>query len=262
MKAINGMILVIFTFGLVGCASTIKITKEMTSREKFDICKQMLEKRKYFQATIELAKLRYEMMGTDIIDQVIYSLAESYRLNKDYPEALVNYQVISKDYPNSPLAIISQYKTGICYRELSQKAELDQEYSDKAIQIFEDLVESNSESEYIDSSQAQLKSLKNKLAEKEFKNGLLYYKINQYKSAEIYFKEVILNYFQSDWVDRSFYYLAMTYLKIDKTDDAEILLQRLIHEFKNSRYIKKSEAQLKKIAVKKNNPAGFQKESK
>jgi len=252
VNAINKMLLLVMMSVLAGCASNIKINKEMTSREKFEVCKQMIEKRKFFQATTELSKLRYEMMGTDIIDQVIYALAEAYRLNKDYPEALVNYQVISKDYPNSPLAIIAQFKTGICYQALSQKAELDQEYTDKAIQTFQDLIESNSQSEYEDSSRYQLKKLNNKLAEKDFKNGLLYYKINQYKSAEIYFKEVILNYFESDWVDSAFYYLALTYLKLDKKDDAEVLLQRLIHEFKQSQYLKKAEIQLQKIAAEKN----------
>jgi len=233
------------------CGPKVKITKDMTALQRFEAAKKLIKYHKYYQAQTELDKLRYQLMGTEYIDQILFYLGEAYRLNKDYPEALVNYQNLVRDYPNSSYSARAQYYIGLCYKEMSLKPELDQEYTQKAISSFKDLIELFPQNEYQDSAKIQINLLQNKLAEKSFKNGKFYFKIEKYNSAEIYFKDIILNYYNSEWIDDAFFYLALTYLKENKKEDAKALFQRIISEYKNSKYINEAKKYLKLLSEKK-----------
>jgi len=122
MKKIVFLVMLSFVFF---CSSRFKIKNDMTALEKFEVCKRMIENGKYSKAAFELSKLRYQLMGTEYAVEVIFQLSEAYRLNKDYPEALVNYQTITRDYPNSNYSSVSQFYVGVCYERMSLKAELD-----------------------------------------------------------------------------------------------------------------------------------------
>jgi len=230
---------------IMNCAGRIKITEDMTPVEQYQACKKLIEKNKNFQAIENLNQLRYKLLGTEYIDSVIFYLSKAYLQNKDYPEALINYQTVIRDYPNSDLSYISQYMIGICYSRMSLKAELDQEFTHKAIDAFQDFLETGFDSPYIDSAEVKILELQNVLAEKSFKNGLLYFKLNRYEAAEIYFRDILLNYYHSDWTDDSYYYMALTYINMEKYDDARIQLNRILNDFSESKYKKKA---LKKIS--------------
>ncbi len=248
MQKTGWIITLIIFFLMLNCASKVKITRDMSAQDRFAACKELIIKKKYLQAITELERVRYEFSGTEYYVEVIYRLAEARRLNQDYPEALVNYQLVSRDYPNHVLAIPSAFFSAMCYEKMSNKAELDPENTIKAISSYNELIIDFPNSTYADTARNHIEKLNNKLAEKEYKNGLLYYKIDQYKAAEIYLKTVIVDYFQSNWTDDSFYILGLVYLKLNQKEEAELMFERLIQQFPNSPLIKKAQKEIKQLS--------------
>src|SRR4030042_1039893 len=115
-----------------------KIQKEALSAEAyFEYAKSLFDRKKYVDAITEFTVITLKFSGNPVVDDAQFFLAESHFLNDEYLIAGAEYQKVINDYPESAFVEEAFYKMGLSYYNLSQRSELDQEYTLKAIRQFQ-----------------------------------------------------------------------------------------------------------------------------
>ena len=98
----------------------------------------------------------------------------------------------------------SKYRLALCYFELSPKYNLDRTYTRYAITELQNYLDVYPSSKY--SSEAEKKScgIKEQTCFKIYSSAELYFNVEKYKSALVYYDQILNDYFDSDYADDAF----------------------------------------------------------
>jgi outer membrane protein assembly factor BamD len=202
--------------------------------EAFRIAKGKFDKGDYVDAIEDLSFIKIKFPGSANADQIQFYLAESYYGRKEYMLAAYEYENMLKNYPLSSLIPQTRYKLGLSYYQLSPKYQLDQEfthYSISELQLYIDLYPTDKN---VTDAEVKLKELKDKLAYKDYRTGILYMKLLNYKSAAIYFYNVYENYIESEWADDAMIGHAEALISRKQFDEAKKVLDKFNKLFPGS----------------------------
>lgn len=166
---------------------------------------------RYLDAADRLELFLINYAGSALADSAQYMLGECHFNMKEYIISANEYQKVFLQYPQSSLAPDAEYKMGLSYFKLSPKYSLDQEYTQKAIDTFQLFIEDYPNASLVDDATKRIGELREKLAHKEFFNGLLYQKMKEYPSARIYFDLVLNDYYDTPYAARAQYYKAKSF---------------------------------------------------
>ena len=116
-----------------------------------------------------------------------------------YISAAVDFRAVRRNYPSSPLAVRAQFMVGESYYMLSPRPELDQTYSQYAMNEYQTFMRdySNSEKSLADSAQMRISELRNKLGQKYLQSAELYIKLSDNKAAIQGYGRVVENYYDT-----------------------------------------------------------------
>jgi outer membrane protein assembly factor BamD len=128
-----------------------------------------------------------------------YRIGLTYEKQKDYLAAVHAYEKILERYSKSPLAETAQFQIGCAYQKESQRSEYDQNAANQAIAAFNDFLLRYPASEKTALAQQYQTALKEEQAKGLFNIGKFYEKSKEYKSALIYYNDVIEKNPRSDW---------------------------------------------------------------
>ena len=152
-----------------------------------------------------------------------------------------------KNYPLSPLLPETRYKLGLCYYNLSPKYSLDQEFTRYAIEELELYIELYPEDKNVRDAEKKLNELKDKLAYKYYRTGILYMKMDDYKAASLYFRSVYEEFVDSDWADDAMIGEADALINAKKNDEAKRVLERFYKLFPKSTLKSKADNLMRSI---------------
>jgi len=127
-------------------------------------------------------------------DLAQFKAAEAYKKQEFYEEAVMAYQKLIDDYPDSQLLEDAKYNIAVCTYYISRDPYYDQEYTDKAIEEYKTLIEKTTDAEFHKEANDTLDALRLKKAESAFETAEFYEKTKHYGSAIIYYREVLDNY--------------------------------------------------------------------
>lgn len=127
-------------------------------------------------------------------DVAQFKIGEAYKKEEFFEEALLAYQKLIDDYPDSPLAEDAKYEIALCTYCISREPYYDQDFTDRAIQEYEKLIKVTSDIELSKEAKNTLTKLREKKAKSSFETAKFYEKTKHYRSAIIYYKEVIEKY--------------------------------------------------------------------
>ena len=217
----------------------------MTPEEQLTYAKSMFNKKKYEKAKMQFTILVLNNPGSRIVEEAQFFLAESYFNLKEYVIAVAEYEKLIRSMPESPFVDDAVYKVGMCYFKLAPKYHLDQEYTLKAITQFRQFLDEYTDSDLRPLVEERLNECRNRLAQKEYKTGELYRKMNYHRSALISFTSVIENYLDSDLVDDAMYWRGESYRKLMDWGNAVQSYQELVLQFPRSSYTEKAKQRMK-----------------
>ncbi len=131
---------VLFTIGLLmssGCSSSKPVTTA-TSRvnEGYARAMKMYDKRDYQDAAIALESLLFTSRATALEDDVLFFLAQSYYRSGQYILSAEMFTRLQQQMSSTPYAQTSQFLLAKSYEKLSPHFELDQQFTNKAIEQF------------------------------------------------------------------------------------------------------------------------------
>jgi outer membrane protein assembly factor BamD len=218
-------------FVLVACAG-LRPEPDYSLRGQYEQARELYDREKFLDAAEQFDLLALSFSGSELMDSIKYYYAESRFNLREYLLAANSYNFIVEQLPNSPLRDLSQYKLGECYFKLAPAYPLDQAYTYQAITSFNTFLKEFPNSEYCSEVEDYLYRSRMKLAQKEFRNGRLYFRMKRYKAALVYLDDVLREYYDIEEVAASAVYLkAECLLKLEREQDARALYENYLVQY-------------------------------
>jgi outer membrane protein assembly factor BamD len=129
----------------------------------------------------------------------------SYFNREQYLLAAYEFSKLIRDIPASPFVPDAQFKLADSYYQLSPPYQLDQSYTKKAIEEFQAYIDFFPTSPSIDEAERKIKELNEKLAEKEYRSGTIYEKMEYNRAAIQYYTLVVETYHDTKFAPMALY---------------------------------------------------------
>lgn len=236
-------------FLVIGCG---KKTKKETfgPDEYFEFAKKEFDDGKYLKAITDFTIIVLKFSGDPVVDDAQYYLAESHFKQDEYLIAVSEYQKLINDYPESQYVSLAQFKKGMAYYNLSSRAELDQEYTLKAIKELQNFLEEYPDHELEKNAEDYIKELRFKLAKKKLIAARTYRKMGIYDSAIIYYDIILEDYYDSPQAINALFYKAECLYKQKKYIDARVNFSTFVEKYPNNRLTQKAKERVEEITEK------------
>ncbi len=150
-----------------------------------------------------------------------FLLAECHFAQAEYLEAARQFRRVADEAPIHPLASRALLRSGDSQVELWKKPELDPTYGNAATVTYQEVISRYPRSEVSRRAGLKLLALGDRFAEKEYKNGMYYFRFRAYDSAILYFKAVVANYGSSGNAPQALVKLVEIYNRINYVEEAQ-----------------------------------------
>ncbi|HPS66026.1 MAG TPA: outer membrane protein assembly factor BamD, partial [Ignavibacteria bacterium] len=220
-----------------GCTSANKTNINTDDPDKaFDIAMKSYNSKDYTQAVEDFSLIKIKFSGSKNIDKAQFYLGMSYYKREEYVLAAYEFENLLKNYTSSEFQVEARYMLAMCYYSLSPDYFLDQTYTRYAIIEFQNFLIINPKDKKVPEVETKIKELRNKLALKEFSSGLLYLKMDRYRAAQVYFDNVLTEYYDTDYADDASYNKIKVLVIRKKIDDAKKEIASFENKYKSSIY--------------------------
>lgn len=140
-------------------------------------------------------------------------------------------------YPTNRRADYAQYKLGMAHFRQMRLAQRDQTETKAALKEFETFVARYPNSSLMPEAKARLRDTRDRLSEADYSVGYFYYRQKWYPGAIDRFRSVLKDDPEYTNRDSVYFYLADSYVKVDKAAEALPLLEKLVAEFEKSEHL-------------------------
>lgn len=169
-----------------------------------------------------------------LTDSAQYMLAESQLRDGKALEAAEEFSRLATGRPNSPWADDAQYGACRAYHEASPKVSLSQEFTRRAIEECQRLLQFFPASDLQDEARGQLEAAHAKLAEKSFSIGEYYFRNEFYESARLYYEKALSEQPSPELMPELLGQLYESYTNMGFDNEARSVRERLLTEFPDS----------------------------
>ena len=180
---------------LAGCRSEFE-----TIRTSTDPALILQKADAYYDAgEYQRAQTLYELViapyrGRAEAEQIAYRYAYTYYYTEQYVLASYYFKNFATTYGGSPLREEADFMSAYSNYQLSPTYRLDQSYSVKAIEGFEEFANRYPSSERVDEANGLIDEMRAKMELKDFESAKLYMDIERYESALVSFENVLKEY--------------------------------------------------------------------
>lgn len=216
---------------VTACASSGPKLTKLTPDELFAYGQQRAQAHKWRDAISAFERFTFEYPNNPRYQEARYELSKAHFGAKEYITAATEYARLAMDFPAGPWADESRF--GVCesYHRLSPRVELDQEYTNAAIEHCEALLSYHPDSPFVPRAQEIIKEMRDKLAAKEFQAGTYYERRRALDSAIKYFQSTVDTYPTSSSAPRALLRLVRIYELLKYQDEAQTARNRLLKDY-------------------------------
>ena len=216
--------LILLPIFIIGCGISNPFDDNIPYKTRFDDGLSFFEEGKYVKSSQQFNIIVERASHTDLGDDALFFLAESYFLNEDYDLALIEFEKLVSRMGFSPYIEKSRWRICETLMLLSPNFYHDQDSSMKAISQIQEFLDDFPNSEYSKDADELIKGLRSRLAEKNMETGKLYVKLKAYDSAIVSYKIVINNYYDTKFFEDANIEVIRCLSLLDKNDEAEQFL--------------------------------------
>ena len=221
------LVIISTVFYLVGCGLSNPFNDDIPYKQRFDEGLVFFQEEKYGRAAQQFNIIVERASHTDLGDDALFFLAESYFLDNDYDLALVEYEKLVARMGFSPYIEKSRWRICESLMELSPNYYHDQDSSKKAIQEIQQFIDDYPKSEYSIDADQLIKNIRLTLAKKNMETGELYMKLKAYDSAVVSYKIVTTDYYDTKYYSDANLEIIRCLVMMDKKDEAKTFLDDL-----------------------------------
>lgn len=221
------LILFYISILLSSCGISNPFDDNIAYKTRFDDGLAFFEEEKYVKASQQFNIIVDRASHTDLGDDALFFLAESYFLNKDYDLALVEFEKLVSRMGFSPYIEKSRWRICETLMLLSPNFYHDQESSKKAISQIQEFLDDFPNSEYSKDADKLINELRTRLAEKNMETGKLYVKLKAYDSAIVSYKIVVNEFYDTKFFNDANIEIIRCLVLQKKSDEAKQYLNDL-----------------------------------
>jgi outer membrane protein assembly factor BamD len=219
-------------FLLAGCAGSLH-EQIPSGTASYQSGKAAFDRQDWTDAIADLKAYVEQYPGTELTDDALYYLGLGYVNLKDYALASSQFDRLVRDFPATPYAPAALYWLARCDDFQSHPAPLDQTETRRAMDRYNQFLSQYPEDSLAVPARERLAALRDRLAEKRFRNAKLYCKLKQYPAASLYLHDVLSEYPNSRWAGEAALLLAEVQERLGKKDEAARTLRDLLASAKD-----------------------------
>jgi outer membrane protein assembly factor BamD len=251
MKKILFLFLITIIIG-TGCSKkTTEISPEIASNDEalYNMGEQYIKKnpekgRLYFRQIIDSFPKSFYAQRAKL------AIADSYFEKGDEGSMIISaseYREFTNLFPYSPSAAYAQYQIGMTFYEKALKPERDQFKTNQALSEFKLVVTKYPLSEEANQAREKIQECEDRLTEHSLSIAVFYYNSHAYKAAISRLTEIITKFPGYSRMDKIYFYLADSNFNSKLYDQSTPYFRKVITDYPQSEFAKKSTARLKEI---------------
>ena len=171
------------------------------------VANEKFEKKKWTDALALYERLSNLVAGTDDAPNVVYNSAYANYYDKNYKLAGHQFKNFSVTFPQDKRAEDAAYMSALCYYEGSMDYNLDQSSTELAINEMQNFLNNYPNSERSKNIDQLIDELTYKLEFKAYENAKQYYKMADYKAANVAFENVLNDFPSTKLIDKIYEYI-------------------------------------------------------
>ncbi len=254
-------------FILSACKSEFELLRTSNQPEKIYIAANKYYDEKDYDRAIALYDIIIQYYrGKQEAEDLFYRYAWAHYNQSDFILASTYFKNYASTFSNSPKKEEMEFMSAYSNYRLSPNYKLDQSYTTKAIEGFEQFINQFSQSERAQQANQLIDEMRRKLEQKSFEQGNLYYKIGEYQAAVTSFQNTLKDFPESKKVEevrflilRSSFILATNSIfekKLERFNETLTHYQTFVKKHPKSKWSKEARsieketlAELKKLKV-------------
>lgn len=201
-----------------GCGGTLQ--EQTGGIADYERGKKAYDETNWADAALDLKAFVEAYPGTERTDDALYYLGDAYFRMKDYALASGQFDRLLRDFPASVYEADARFLLARCDDLQSHGAMLDQTETERAIARYREFLGAHPEHARAAEAAERIAALRDRLAEKRFKNGRLYTRLREYDAAERYLLGIVADYPESRWAADAALLLAETQVKRGRREEA------------------------------------------
>ena len=221
------LLIICISIILSGCGISNPFDDNIPYKTRFDDGLAFFEEEKYVKASQQFNIIVERASHTDLGDEALFFLAESYFLNEDYDLALIEFEKLVSRMGFSPYIEKSRWRICETLMLLSPNFYHDQDSSIKAITQIQEFLDDFPNSEYSKDADKLINELRTRLAEKNMETGKLYIKLKAYDSAMTSYEIVVNEYYDTKFFNDANMEIIRCLVLLKKSDEAKQFLADL-----------------------------------
>lgn len=220
-----------------GCSASID-TSQLPPSQRFEYAVKLYNNKDYQDALKEFQAIVLQYPGNAIVDSSQYYLGMTRYERGEYILGAYEFSRLIKNMPSSKMVPISQYMLAECYYMLSPDYQLDQKYTKKAVSEFQAFIDFFPTDPKVTDAEKKIAALNNKLAHKVYHTAYIYNKMDYYKAALIYYDNVIDNYHDTQYGPLAMYDKINLLVDHKRNDEALASISKFIDLYPNDSHFK------------------------
>ena len=201
-------ILALAALAAASCGGPYTPKKMNLATDKIAAADRLFDKGSFGSAAGEYKDFLATFAGDERSDYAQYRLAESYRSEREYALAEVEYRILINDYGYSDWVDDAFFLEGVCAFRQTPRFERDQTKSYQALERLNRFLQTFPSSPRLEEARAMIREIHEKLAHKDFTAAKLYFSKKHLDASLVYLNKIIDLYPETIWAARSGYYRA------------------------------------------------------
>ena len=224
---------------LAGCTlfdKPIQPPKGKTAEELYDEGSSKLGQQKYREALEAFYKLKYDYPAETASQLASLKIADAHYANKEYAEAIENYEEFRKLHPASQYVPYVIYMLGLSHFQRTLSVDRDQTNTQKALNEFQYLLTHFSNTPYAYDASERAKECMKRLSDHEVYVGDFYYRMRKWPAAIQRYEAAISKYPGIPLEDETLFQLAEAYRQNQQQENAQKTLAAIVQQYPKSKY--------------------------
>jgi outer membrane protein assembly factor BamD len=198
-------------------------------------------RRHWLEAQTHLKRFLDTNPGNAAADSAQFLVARALFESKSYAEAAVEFGVLPREYPRSALREEAGYCE--CWSTFKQmrSSQLDPTFANHAATCFQEFLLRYPETTWRQASQDRLRDIEDRLAEKQYRLGIMFAKMKRPAAARVYLEEVVKAYPNSHWVAPSLLWIGCSQQQQGEYEGARQSFERLVNEYPATEWARQAE---------------------
>jgi outer membrane assembly lipoprotein YfiO len=223
--------------GLVAaaCRPEFQLKKIVGNEALYRASLREYQRRKWDNAVAGFEKLTTDLPARDtLLSRSFWYLASAHDHLKEYLLSAQSFNRLVETFPEDTLADDAALEAARSYRKLWRRPELDPTYGETAFATYNTLLALYPDSPLIPNAKAELDTLNDWFAQKNFITGMYYFRRKAYDSGNIYFKDILTKWPDAPTARGAGVKLVQSYRAIRYTADASELCTQLRAKYPNA----------------------------